>query len=217
MPEESEEKEFPSNSKYSSRPQRPSKKKASEEPEKKVEAVVTGRVITRKKSFWSKVRETFTGDDAHSVGAYIMYDIMIPALKNMISDMVSNGAERMLFGEVAPRSRSRHDTGRTPYRKMFNDNPNNERRRDVSPRSRRSRDFQEIVLEDMGEAQYVLDCLGELISSYGVATVADLYDLVDVSPDFTDEQWGWVTIRGARAVRVRDGYLLDMPRPEPID
>ena len=56
-----------------------------------------------------------------------------------------------------------------------------------------------------------------LIERYQSATVADLYELVGVQGSYTDDKWGWVDIRGAGITRVRNGYLLDLPRPQPLD
>jgi hypothetical protein len=50
----------------------------------------------------------------------------------------------------------------------------------------------------------------------GEVSVADLYELLGVAADHTDQKWGWRTLGGASVRRVRDGYLLDLPQPEPI-
>ena len=47
-----------------------------------------------------------------------------------------------------------------------------------------------------------------------MATVRDLYEMVGIRAAHTDEKYGWVDIRDARVDRVRDGYVLDLPRPE---
>jgi hypothetical protein len=52
------------------------------------------------------------------------------------------------------------------------------------------------------------------VSQYEQATVNDLYELVGVSGNFTDENYGWTDIRGAGITRIRGGYLLDLPKAE---
>ena len=59
--------------------------------------------------------------------------------------------------------------------------------------------------------------MDELIETYGIVSVADLYDLVGKSCNYTDNKYGWTNIRNAEPVRVRDGYLLKMPKAGPID
>ena len=58
--------------------------------------------------------------------------------------------------------------------------------------------------------------MDELIDMYGQVSVADLYDLVGKTCEHTDNKYGWTNIRNAEPVRVRDGYLLKMPKALPI-
>ena len=50
-----------------------------------------------------------------------------------------------------------------------------------------------------------------------MATIGDLYDLVGMTGDFTDNKWGWDNLSRASTTRVRDGYILVLPRPVVID
>ena len=99
-------KNYPSNSKSE-----PAEEKKEE---KKVEPVVTGKVRQRKKPLGRRISEMLTGDDAQSVGEYILLDVFIPATKAMLADAASQGAERLLFGEVR-RPRSTGTTYRPGY------------------------------------------------------------------------------------------------------
>ena len=74
-----------------------------------------------------------------------------------------------------------------------------------------------MVLETRGEAEDVLSRMDELIDTYGVVSVADLYDLVGISCNYTDNKYGWTNLRNAEPVRVRDGYMLKLPKALPID
>lgn len=191
--------------------------------EKKVEKVISGEVVQRKRGLAKKIADTFTGDDMHSVGNFILFEVALPALKTMISDAVSQGAERALFGES---SRSHGRSMGTRYTNYSNyskgsgitgrageaDGP-----RSISSRARAAHDFKEIILDSRGEAEEVLDKLTELVKAYDVASVSDLYDLVGISGSFTDDKWGWSNLRGAGIQRVREGYLLNLPRTEPLD
>ena len=59
--------------------------------------------------------------------------------------------------------------------------------------------------------------MDELIDTYKLVSVADLKDLVGITGNYTDNRYGWTSIRSAEVVRVRDGYTIKMPRPMPID
>lgn len=212
---------------YSKSQVKKSKMKKAEESDKErpeVNKVVTGEVIERKRGFFSKTRSFLGGDDAHNVGAYILYEVAIPALKDLALDMLSKGGERALFGEVrSPRrrygGRSHTDYDR-PYRPSVSigrDRDDRPRDRELSTKARRTHDFREVVLADRGDAEDVLAGLVELIDSYDVATVQDFYSMVGVAGSFTDAKWGWTDLRGARIASVRGGWLLDLPATEPID
>ena len=74
-----------------------------------------------------------------------------------------------------------------------------------------------VILETRAEAEDVIARLDELVDLYGMASVADLYDLVGISGQYTDNKYGWTDVRNASHVRVRDGYLLKLPKARPLD
>ena len=77
--------------------------------------------------------------------------------------------------------------------------------------------FDDIVLESRGEAEEVLSRMDELLEMYEIVSVADLYDLVGITHDYTDNNYGWTNIRTAEVVRVRNGgYMLKLPKVLPI-
>jgi hypothetical protein len=92
-----------------------------------------------------------------------------------------------------------------------------QRPRQMTQRGRSFHQFDEIVLETRQEAEDVLDSLFELVDRFGSASVSDLYELVGVKATHTDEKWGWEDLRGTTPSRVRGGYLLDLPDPEPLN
>lgn len=87
----------------------------------------------------------------------------------------------------------------------------------MSRRARASHDFQEIVLRTRAEADAVIDAMMDYMHKYEQVTLSDLYDLVGIQGTFADEKWGWRDLRGAGPTRINEGYLLDLPRPEPLD
>ena len=59
--------------------------------------------------------------------------------------------------------------------------------------------------------------MDELIDTYGIVSVPDIYDLVGISGNYTDNKYGWTNLRNAEPVRVGDGYMLKLPKPGPIN
>ena len=78
-------------------------------------------------------------------------------------------------------------------------------------------DFQDLIFESRGEAEEVLTNLLDLIADYGVASVADLYDLVGITGPFTDNKYGWTDLRTASVSRTREGYIINLPKAVAID
>lgn len=209
--------QFPSNSK---RPER----RVKDEP-KKVERVATGEVIRRKTPLSRRVSRNLIGGDAQSVWGYVFGEVLIPAARDMVADAVTGGVERLVFGESTPVGRSRRarsaSYGHVPYNRYSSPTGRNSRsdepRRELSRRARATHSFDEIIMRNRVEAEEVLDKLDDLTDRYDNASVADLYELVGISGNYTDDRWGWTDLSGASVSRVRDGYLLNLPKPEPLN
>jgi hypothetical protein len=204
-------------------------KDPSEAPEKKVEKVVSGKVVRRKKTLGTRIREMFTGSDADSVKEYIIQDVLVPALKDMISDATSGGIDRILYKDShrhARRSR-RGDFGRdshTAYNKAFSSGPRQSRYDDPRDRPRpqhsarrRSNELEEVILATRAEAEEVLDRMYALLERYDATSVSDLNELLGLTGQYTDDKWGWLDLRGSGVRRIREGYLLELPEPQPLD
>ena len=183
---------------------------------KRVEKVVTGKVRTKKKSEISKLKDTFISEDVSNVKSYIVMDVLIPAAKRAISDIVRDGIDMILYGDTrGRRGGSSSGASYVSYR-SYSDRDRRDDRRESS-RTRVGYDYDDIILESRVEAEEVLQRMDELIETYGIVSVADLYDLVGKSCNYTDNKYGWINIRNAEPVRVRDGYLLKMPKAGPIN
>lgn len=219
--------EFPGNSIRAKQPQK------SETPEpKKVEKVVTGEVIQRKKGLGKRFMENFfTGADTKSVFEYIFMDVLIPSAKDTLADAVTQGVERKLWGEVRSTSRRSRGAGgilgkidyqgHTPYNRYGSSSssrrPDPRESRGPSRRARAMHNFAEIIIPTRVEGEEVIDRLFDLVSRYEMASVADLYTMLGVDSDPIDQKWGWTDLRGSGVTRVNQGYLLELPRPEPLD
>ena len=75
----------------------------------------------------------------------------------------------------------------------------------------------EIVFGNRGDAQKVLDEMYRILHLYGAVTVADLYELSDLRPTYTDNKYGWTSLSKACIAYVRHGYIIALPKPMLID
>lgn len=207
--------DYPSNS-------RKSKQKKVEPEQPRVKKVITGNVKKRKKPLGKRFTETFLGEeDILSVTSYLIHDILIPAAKNTIYEMIVGGSAMSLFGEMrrAPGRGGGIASGSHVRYGSYYKSPDPREQRETK-RSVPRHSLDEIILDSRAEADEVLHSLADLIDEYGRATVADLYDLLGVTKNlgsFTDDKYGWKNLNSAEVRRVREGYLLDLPRPIAVD
>lgn len=184
-------------------------------PEKKIEKVVTGKVKTRDNK-GRKFADIFISEDAANVKSYIFMDVLVPAIKKAVSDIVTDGIDMILYGGTGRSGSSRKSASKVSYRSYYDDRRDD--RRDSDRYSARSRfEYEDIVFETRGEAESVRRQMIEVTERYGFVTVADMYDMADLTAPYTSNNYGWVNVRSAEPVRVRDGYILKLPKASPID
>ena len=182
---------------------------------KKLDAVVTG-TAKRKKNEIRKITNIFAPGDMSSVTEYIIMDVIVPATKKMISEVVRNGIDMILYGETG-RSNNRGPSDKVSYRSYYGSNDNT-RNNNSSNRARSVFDYDNIVIPTRQEAEEVIRRMDEIIENYQTVSVADLYDLCGITDhNYMNQRYGWMNIRTAEAVRVRDGYVLKLPRALPLD
>ena len=185
---------------------------------KKVDKVVSGSVKTKKKSSLSKFADTFIEEDKDTVVGYLLSEVLIPSFKKMVSDTIKTGIDKMLYGD-AEVSRSNSPASKISYSKYYNDKSSYNRSSSTTPVANRrdTYEYNNIVLETRGDAEAVLMGMDDIIAKYEIVSVADLYDLVGIAGSYTDYKYGWTDIRSARIERVRDGYVIRMPKALPLD
>ena len=204
--------DYPSNS-YNSK-QYQKEKDSTTEP-KKIESVVSGKVRTKKKSEARKFADIFITEDIANVKSYVFMDVLVPAIKKAISDIVTNGIDMILYGESG-RSKRSGGASKISYSSYY--------RKDDYPREnahirggRSGLDYDDIIFDNRGDAESVLSSMEDVIDQYGVVSIADLFDLAEVSnSNYAMNNYGWTDLRTANVVRVRDGYILKLPRELPI-
>lgn len=188
--------------------------------------------VKRKKSLWKEVKGEFISEDAPSVGSYLLYDILLPALRDLVSD-IGHGALDMAMGTDSRRyrrgGRSRRDETYISYDRYWDDRPRSRRRYDddddyVSRRrtSRRvpsNEDLDEFVFPGKEKARRLLDEMRDHIDEYGDVSVAYLLGRIgeDIPGDFVTEDWGWYNLDSAKLKPAYGGgWHIIFPKIRPI-
>lgn len=191
------------------------KAKEGASPEKKVIA----KAKVQKKSAIKEALRTFFVQDLPEIAEHLVVDVAIPAAKNAITDMVTQGIQQLLYGEVDPRRRP--TSGYTSYSSSSRNNRGNTyyRPREIDRREQRQSkptNVEDLVFDTRGDAVDVIEYVAEQIEEYGQVSVADLMSSVGIQPRYTDERWGWTTTDAFEIRQIREGWLVSADRPEPL-
>lgn len=209
----------PNSHKYRSEQEEKAASEAKEKKKEKLGPVVSkDKVVSTKKPLSKKFADTFIKQDVDDVKNYLLMDVVIPGIKNLLLD----GLSMIFFGEVQRRRGGNfyeRDRNRTSYSSYYRGSSVSRSSRD---RGRRYEEddkinYRNIVLRERRDAEDVIEQLRRRIQDQGSASVADLFDLIDVAGKYTDNNWGWTSDRQIGIRRVSDGYLIDVDEAEYLD
>lgn len=178
-----------------------------------VEKVVRGQARVKKKNGVSKIAGSFLSEDIHTVGNYILKDVLVPAIKDFIEDSITNGIRMILRGDAGPRKSS--STASTVSYSRYYNNKDGDRFRPTN-QTQTVKSYDDIIFDSRGDAELVLNRMDEMIDQYGIVSVADMYEMAELSGEYTYNDYGWNDIHSASIVRVKEGYMIKLPRAVPI-
>lgn len=181
--------------------------------------VVRGPVTTKKKGELSKFASRFISDDAGNVGDHIRDDVLIPAIKDTILDIIIKGATMIFGGRVgSSRNSPLSNISYYNYGDRFGGSPYSSKPKAVTDaRSSMRFDYDNLIFANRSDAEMVLDQMWGSIKRYGLVTVMDLYDMADMTAPYTSDRYGWTDISSASVDRVYGGYTIKLPKAMPID
>lgn len=190
-----------------------SKEAASPPLDKKLEKVVSGKAVAKKKTESRKFLEAFVKDDLGSIGSYIISDVVVPSIKKTILDSV-----KAILGETGGSGRGTTTASRVSYRSYYDDRDALKRSTAGAAPLRTGFDYDDINFEYRADAEAVLEAMCDIVNShYGIVSVADMYDLANITNDnYTINKYGWTDLRDARVVATREGYMIKLPRALPL-
>ena len=189
-------------------------------PPKVVNRVTTGamRRGTRKQS------KSAIMTDAQRIASDIGTDILLPAIKTLFVELITNGINMVLYGESqAPRKRNIGYGGRERRPGVRYGGYYRDRHEPHEPERIRARPaiagdkVDRMVYDIRPDAVQVLSGLCDIITSYGSTSVADLYGLAGITAAYTDSAYGWLSLDSAQVVPVSGGYIIDLPSPIPLE
>ena len=204
----------------------PSNSHRKRDPDFKIESVVVNKVVAGKKPLGRRLRDMVFAGDGRSAAQSVIADVVIPQIKDMAAEAVREAIERLIFGDRGGSSSRRSSPyrpgnrpGYTNYGASYSGRSHSSRvpREERGPNaSLRTDAIEYIVLSSRSEAEEVLDRMLDVIEKYEFVSVADLKSMIEWSADLTDQDWGWDNLESARVSRDRNGYVLNLPKPQPL-
>lgn len=193
-----------------------------------VKKVVEGKVVVRRKSIWRRMTENLFVNRFDVVVDHVIGEVIVPALKLTVVDAGTSLLDRMILGEGGRVMGARASSllgqsigtygQQTNYNKIGNQIPGAQQHvPNITSQGRTSHNISEVVLPTRLDAEAVIDNMFRRCSDYNSVTVADFYELCGITPNWTDDKFGWTDIRGAGVLRVGGGFIVNLPRPIPLD
>ncbi len=179
--------------------------------------IVHGKVEVAKKTGISSLADNLFAGDLNSVKNYVINEVIIPGVKQVVMDTLHDTVDIIFKGEVSSTKRNKKSGQNREYYSYQSCYKVEDTRRAQPARTRYS--FGDLYFETRGDAEMVLDSLQEKLDECdGVVSVLDLYDMIGKDTTPNDNKYGWSNLDSARVVRTRDGeYILKLPRALPID
>lgn len=197
----------------------PDKSDTSRGPKKDIKPVVSGAVQVPRPAT-RRFFDFLFAESPKALGRKIGKDVVVPRVKAGFEEAINSFLSGMLWGDSANRpmgnmiQRTMLRGGGTNYNQMSD--PHNISHARQANVQQSSGNYQDLVVPTQQMSEVLLANLYELLNQYRVVAVADLYELAGITPQISDNSYGWVSLDGARISKVRDGYLLELPRPSLI-
>lgn len=173
------------------------------------------KVKIKKKSELQKATGNFIAEDLKNVGLSIWSDVVVPTFKKVITDIVTEGINRLIYGDSA-----RPTTGSTASKISYGSFYKNQTTTTTTRSSTVSGFmYDDILFPTRGDAEMVLDAMRKTLIKYSIVSVADMYDIAQVPTDNPQlNKYGWISLGTASIVRTLEGeYIIKLPQAQAIE
>lgn len=176
-------------------------------PEKVAQATIT------KPSTANRIISAIFSENIDSLKEKLVYDVILPMARDFIAGGLKNAIDMAFYGKAGrigytdysrAGSTQRVSYSSRSHASILENDRDGEIERDISFRTR-------------DEAYRVFDTMQELLELYGEVKVADLCDLAGVESSFTDNRYGWKSLRTAAVIKRGNGWVIDLPRVRVLD
>lgn len=186
------------------------------EPKKKFDKVVRGKVTLKEQNDIQKIANDFLAEDLKTVKDRIIAEYLIPMLKNGLCSIFNSAINIALWGDDRSRSSSTNYSSssrqRNSYDRYYQDGQSSR----PGASGRPVRTLQNLDFEVRYDADSTLNEMYDALRKYKQVSVGDLWDMMGVSNESTDYNYGWYNLNEAYIKGIPGGYRLVLPRPIPL-
>lgn len=172
------------------------------------------------KTFRQELKDAFISPEVHDVKRYIVFDVVIPAVKQTFRNLIVNTLDMSLFGSVRANQKpgQQGNTTYVQYDRAYNSQNDYTKPKKAAGSYIRVNELNRIVFEDKNDAIEVLNYLFSNIEEYNVASVADFISAAKQDVVSIHHKWGWYDLKGSSVEELPDGrgYWISMPHPQAI-
>lgn len=214
-----------------------SDKPEGDRPRPKVQKIVTGEVVIPKKTLGEKFADTFfDGQFFKSLFRHAYRDLIVPNAQHVMFDV----GKEILLGTIYRNGNvrrvldpqnlvSQFTMYQTPVSRPGMPGPSSgypmqqlpmstsrPAAIDVSQRMS-SRNGKVYLCSNKKDAEDTLEAMADIIDSeYKVVSVAEVCEMLGIEFSHADNNYGWFAIGDARITSTSNGFLLELPQPEPL-
>ena len=184
------------------------------------EKVVTGSVIVKEKGLGTRFKGIFFGGDFDTAARYVAAEVLLPALRNLLVDVVSKGADRLIYGDSGPRRRGAITTSYTPRVQYNNPAARTAYLPDQAPirkwEERGTKSAAGWIVSSKADADLIAERVVDIVDSYEVVSLADVLEMLGLPSTPIDNKWGWARLPNIDIKQVREGWEISFPPMEEL-
>ena len=182
-------------------------------------------VTKRKKNLLEKTKEAFVIEDISTVWTEAKRNVVIPGFKRVIASTLHAIINGIFSGVVNDSSNYSYEKNNDNRLISYDEYYGRTRRNDQTVNNYRGserarKDISSYTFKTEDDAKLTIEWMNRVIrtSKEGYLTVAEWYDHFHIKSEWTDCNWCWRDLTGAKVMpNMSGGFYLLLPRPEPIN
>ena len=182
-----------------------------------------GGAKLKEKSFRQKVRDAFIAEEVHDLKSYVVFDVIIPAIKTTFRNLLVNSIDISLFGKVSKGGQGGKPGGGSyvSYDRAYRSERDEPKQQTRSGNTIDVREIDRIWFETREDAEEQIRVIRDIYDyNEGVLSVAEFLDAAQLQHKATPihTKWGWIDISNASAEPYPDGsgWYVNLPKPRPL-